>query len=174
MFQIQWLPSLLLCFLNMWPLELRRCYNECLSMVYRFDRSCDVTMSISPWSAACMIGRKKYLLWKILWLLNRKMVYITQISLMLVPDGPTEKSTLLPESTNPLVELMLTNVLDDMCPHEQYSSVHTDIKEMFNRLFRRRSKLRVTGICEGNAFPGDDGFPSQRASNVESVSSWWH
>ena len=39
-----------------------------------------------------------------------------------------------------------------------------------NRLFRRRSKktskLRVTGLCEGNP-PVTGGFSSQRASNVE-------
>ena len=56
-------------------------------------------------------------------------MYIIQISLVLVPGGPAEeKSTLLPESTKLLVEPMLTNVLDDMCPHEQYSPVHTNKK----------------------------------------------
>ena len=39
-----------------------------------------------------------------------------------------------------------------------------------NRLFRRRSrktsKLRVTGLCEGNS-PGTDEFPAQMASNAE-------
>ena len=48
---------------------------------------------------------------------------------------------------------------------------------LFNRLFKRRSKktskLRVTGLCEGNP-PVTGGFPSQRASNVENVSIWWH
>ena len=47
---------------------------------------------------------------------------------------------------------------------------------LLNRLFRRRSKktskLRVTGLCEGNP-PVTRGFPSQRASNVENVSIWW-
>ena len=60
-------------------------------------------------------------------------MYIIQISLVLVPGGPAEeKSTLLPESTKLLVEPMLTNVLDDMCPHEQYSPVHTNKKEWLN------------------------------------------
>ena len=48
---------------------------------------------------------------------------------------------------------------------------------LLNRLFRRRPKktpkLRVTGICEGNP-PVTDGFPSERASNAENVSIWWH
>ena len=45
-----------------------------------------------------------------------------------------------------------------------------------NSLFRRRwkktSKLRVTGLCEGNS-PVTGEFPAQRASNVENVSIWW-
>ena len=45
-----------------------------------------------------------------------------------------------------------------------------------NRLFWRRSektsKLRVTGLREGNS-PVTDEFPAQRVSNAESVSIWW-
>ena len=45
-----------------------------------------------------------------------------------------------------------------------------------NRLFRSRSKktskLRFTGLCEGNP-PVTGGLPSQRASNAENVSIWW-
>ena len=45
-----------------------------------------------------------------------------------------------------------------------------------NRLFRciskKISKLRVTGLCEGNS-PVTDELPAQRASNVENVSIWW-
>ena len=47
---------------------------------------------------------------------------------------------------------------------------------LLNRLFGRRSKktskLRVTGLCEGNS-PGTGEFPSQTASNAENVSIWW-
>ena len=47
---------------------------------------------------------------------------------------------------------------------------------LLNRLFRRRSKktskLRVTGLCEGNS-PVTGEFPSQRASDAENVSIWW-
>ena len=47
---------------------------------------------------------------------------------------------------------------------------------LLNRLFRRRSKktskLRVTGLCEGN-LPVTNEFPAQRASNAENVSIWW-
>ena len=47
---------------------------------------------------------------------------------------------------------------------------------LLNRLFRRRSKktskLRVTGLCDGNS-PGTGEFPAQRASHAENVSIWW-
>ena len=49
---------------------------------------------------------------------------------------------------------------------------------ILNRLTRRRSKktskLRVTGLCEGNS-PATGEFPAKRASNAENVSiSWRH
>ena len=37
----------------------------------------------------------------------------------------------------------------------------------------KTSKLHVTGHCEGNS-PVTGGFPTQRASNVENISIWWH
>ena len=47
---------------------------------------------------------------------------------------------------------------------------------LLNRLFRHRwkktSKLRVTGLCEGNS-PVTGEFPTQMASNSEHVSIWW-
>ena len=47
---------------------------------------------------------------------------------------------------------------------------------LFNHLFRRRSKktskLRVTGLCEGNS-PVTGEFPAQRPGYAENVSIWW-
>ena len=47
---------------------------------------------------------------------------------------------------------------------------------LLNLLSRRRSKktskLRVTGLCEGNS-PVTGEFPTQRASNAVNVSIWW-
>ena len=55
-------------------------------------------------------------------------------------------------------------------------SNHRRLSCLFNPFFRRRSKktskLRVTGLCEGNP-PVTGGFPSQRASNGENVSIPW-
>ena len=57
-------------------------------------------------------------------------------------------------------------------------SNHQRLGYLLNCLFRRRSKkaskLRVTGLCEGNS-PVTGGFPVRRASNAENVSiSWRH
>ena len=55
-------------------------------------------------------------------------------------------------------------------------SNHQPRDSLLNRLFRRRSKkiskLRVTGLYEGNS-PGTGEFPAQRPSNAENVSIWW-
>ena len=55
-------------------------------------------------------------------------------------------------------------------------SNHQPCDCLLNRLFRRRSmkisKLRVTGLCEGNS-PVTGEFPSQRAINAENISIWW-
>ena len=37
---------------------------------------------------------------------------------------------------------------------------------------KKTSKLRVTGLCEGNSAVSGE-FPTQRASNAEKVSIWW-
>ena len=47
-----------------------------------------------------------------------------------------------------------------------YSTVYSDADE------KNPSKLRVTGLCAGNA-PGTGEFPAQVASNAENVSIWW-
>ena len=55
-------------------------------------------------------------------------------------------------------------------------SIHQSHQCLLNRLLRRRSKktskLRVTGLCEGNS-PVTNEFPVQRSSNAENVSIWW-
>ena len=47
---------------------------------------------------------------------------------------------------------------------------------LLNRLFRRKSKktskLRVTGLCEGDSLATGE-FTAQRASNAENVSIKW-
>ena len=63
--------------------------------------------------------------------------------------------------------------------HNEHDSVsnHQPHDPLLNLLFGRRSrktsKLCVTGLCAGNS-PGTGEFPTQRASNAENVSIWWH
>ena len=45
-------------------------------------------------------------------------------------------------------------------------------KCLFTCRSKKTSKLRTTGLCEGNP-PVTGGFPSERASNAENVSIWW-
>ena len=62
--------------------------------------------------------------------------------------------------------------------HNGYDCVsnHQPCNCLFNWFFRHRSKktskLRATGLCEGNS-PVTGEFPAQRASNAENVSIWW-
>ena len=49
--------------------------------------------------------------------------------------------------------------------------LHCLLKRLFRRRSKKTSKLRVTGLCEGNPLM-TGGFPSQRASNAE-ISIWW-
>ena len=63
--------------------------------------------------------------------------------------------------------------------HDGFSN-HRHLDCLLNCLFRLRSKktstwskLCVTDLSEGNS-PVTDEFPSQRASNMENVSIWWH
>ena len=43
---------------------------------------------------------------------------------------------------------------------------------LFRRRSKKTSKLRVTGLCEGNS-PVTGEFPAERASIAENVSIWW-
>ena len=60
------------------------------------------------------------------------------------------------------------------CPYERDGvSNHQPYDCLHNHLFRRRSKktskLRITGLCDGNS-PVTSEFATQRASNAENVS----
>ena len=81
---------------------------------------------------------------------------------------------------NILLNITSTKVLLDTLPwrHNERDGIsnHRRLDGLLNRLFRHRSKktskLRVTGLCEGNS-PVTGEFPSQRDSNAENVSIWW-
>ena len=46
------------------------------------------------------------------------------------------------------------------------------LNHLFGHRWKKTSKLRVTGLCEGNS-PVTGEFPTQRASYAENVSIWW-
>ena len=52
------------------------------------------------------------------------------------------------------------------------ASKTTSLNRLFRRGSQKTSKLRVTGLYEGNT-PVTGEFPAQRASNAENVSIWW-
>ena len=73
---------------------------------------------------------------------------------------------------------MLTHYTSLQGRHNGHESVsnHQPHDCLLNRLFRHRSKktskVRVTGLCEGNS-PVTGEFPAQRANNAENDSIWW-
>ena len=58
--------------------------------------------------------------------------------------------------------------------HGVSNHLHLDclLSRLFRRISKNTSKLRVTGLCDGNP-PVTGGYPSQRASNSEFFSIWW-
>ena len=63
--------------------------------------------------------------------------------------------------------------------HNEHDGIsnHLHLPCLLNCWFRCRSKktskFRVTGLCMGNS-PVTSEFPTQKASNTENVSIWWH
>ena len=98
------------------------------------------------------------------------------------PDrGARSAATWIPGGQPPqgLSNVMLPgNTNSSQCRHNEHDgdSNHQPYNCLLNRLFRRRSKktskLRVTGLCEGNS-PVAGKFPAQRVSDAENVSIWW-
>ena len=53
-----------------------------------------------------------------------------------------------------------------------YCDVIMGFSTVYSGTDKKTSKLRVTGLCEGNSLV-TGAFPAQRASNKENVSVWW-
>ena len=63
------------------------------------------------------------------------------------------------------------NERDGVSNHQPHDCL---LNRLFRRTWKKTSKLRVTGFCEGNS-PVTGEFPSQRTSNAENISiSWPH
>ena len=61
------------------------------------------------------------------------------------------------------------NGRDGISNHQPHDCV---LSRLFGRRSKKTSKVR-TGLCEGNS-PVTGEFPTQRASNADNVSIWWH
>ena len=90
----------------------------------------------------------------------------------------TEYSALIRSKPGELMSLILALPDPLQWRHNERDgvSIHHPHDCLLNRLFRRRSnitsKLRTTGLCEGNS-PVTGEFPAQRASDAENVCIWW-
>ena len=94
------------------------------------------------------------------------------------------KTAITTRSTRPIPPAVLCRHRPRRCRYIYYSDVImgatapqiTCLTLVLNRLFRRRSKkiskLRVTGLCEGNSLVTGE-FPAQRASDAENGSIQW-
>ena len=61
------------------------------------------------------------------------------------------------------------NGQDGVSNHQSYDCL---LNRLFSRRSKKTSKLRVTGLCEGNSSVTGE-FPAQNASNAGNVSIWW-
>ena len=61
------------------------------------------------------------------------------------------------------------NERDSVSNHQPHDCL---LKCLFGRKSKKTSKLRVTGLCDGNS-PVTSEFPAQRASYAENASIWW-
>ena len=132
--------------------------------------------------------------------LNENFLILNKISLKYVPWGLTDNMATLVQimswcriGDNPLSEAMLVCFTDAYMHHQAsvsyyyislqwHHNKHDGVSNhqpqycVLNCLFtcrsKKTSKLRVTGLCEGNS-PETGKFPAKRASNAENVSIWW-
>ena len=61
------------------------------------------------------------------------------------------------------------NGCDSVSSHQPHDCL---LNRLFSRRSKKTSKLRVTGLCEGNS-QGTGEVPAQMASVAENVSIWW-
>ena len=61
------------------------------------------------------------------------------------------------------------NEQDGVSTHQPHDCL---LNCLFSHRSKKTSKLRVTGLCEGNSLVTGE-FPTQRASNGENFSIWW-
>ena len=91
---------------------------------------------------------------------------------VMVSNNASPTNSLLADGTKPLSEHQLIYPLQWRHNERDGVSNHQPHDCLLNCLFRSRSsKLRVTGLCEGDSRVTGE-FPSQSGSNAENVSIW--
>ena len=76
-------------------------------------------------------------------------------------------------SKNKILTIHYNDVISHECDgFSSYQRLDCLPSRLFRLRLKKTSKLRVTGLCEGNP-PVTGRFPLQRASNVENTSVWW-
>ena len=76
---------------------------------------------------------------------------------------------ILPHASQSYALQWRDNERDGVLNHQSHDCL---LNRLFSRKSKKTSKLRVTGLCEGNS-PVTGEFPAHRASNAENVSIWW-
>ena len=61
------------------------------------------------------------------------------------------------------------NGRDGVSNHQPYDCL---VNRLFGHRSKKTSKLRVTGLCEGNSL-GTGKIPAQMASNAKNICIWW-
>ena len=74
-----------------------------------------------------------------------------------------------PSSTHDVLLIAWKDIITSVSNHRRLDCL---LSRLFWRRSKKTSKLRVTGLCEGNS-PVTGEFPAQMASNAENVSIWW-
>ena len=109
-----------------------------------------------PW---CPCIKTRCLSAIVLSLLSRNILISTQETLIFWENGLFNESALQ----------WRHNERDGVSTHQPHDcSLH----RLFRCTSNKTSKLRITGLCEGNS-PLTSEFPAQRASNAENISVWW-
>ena len=102
--------------------------------------------------------------------MNSKQDFIPEPMLTQIPNAILGPRELMHCSGAPFTTLQWS--------HNEHHGItnhrHLDclLSHLFSHTSKKTSKLRFTGLCEGNP-PVTGGFPSQRPSNAENVSVWW-
>ena len=99
---------------------------------------------------------------------------IQSLSKSMLPYGVTEPQLTNQSLANARIPGFVPSRESLHSRHNERDGVsnHQRLDRSFRHRSKKKIKLCVTGLCEGNP-PVTGGFSSQRVSNAENVSIWW-